>query len=62
MTDPANTTPDPEGSANDQSAGSGGLHPDQGGNTTPGETSPRPSTGGDGAAGAGGPAGFGTGT
>lgn len=60
MTDPRNTsspspTPTPEESA-------GVKRPDQGGTTQPGQTRTPPAPGGDGAAGAGGPDGFGTGT
>ncbi|WGM31539.1 hypothetical protein [Brevundimonas sp. NIBR11] len=41
--------------------GSGVLRPDQGGTTQPGQKPEGPASGGEGAAGAGGPDGFGTG-
>lgn len=42
--------------------GAGAKRPDQGGTNQPGQDVEGPATGGEGAAGAGGPAGFGTGT
>ena len=58
MTD---ATPDPT-SPDDPDTGVGTKRPDQGGTNQPGQEKGAPATGGEGAAGAGGPDGFGTGT
>ncbi len=63
MTDPTPTSPDQDVPAtvpDDQ--GAGVKRPDEGGTQQPGQTRTPPAPGGDGAAGAGGPDGFGTGT
>jgi hypothetical protein len=61
MTD---TNPNPGTSKDGQQdgSGSGAPRPDQGGTNQPGQKPQEPATGGEGAAGAGGPNGFGTGT
>lgn len=60
MTD---ANPDPEGVENlEDGGGSGVKRPDQGGTNQPGQDVEGPASGGEGAAGAGGPDGFGTGT
>ena len=58
MTD--TSTPRDEGTQ-DSEKGAGVKRPDQGGTNTPGQAPEGPASGGDGAAGAGGPKGFGTG-
>ena len=60
MTD---TNPNPGTSKDQDQDGSGAAtpRPDQGGTNQPGQTPEGPARGGDGAAGAGGPKGFGTG-
>lgn len=59
MTD--TTSPRPEENGPDDDSGVGVRHPDQGGTAQPGQTPKDPASGGEGAAGAGGPDGFGTG-
>jgi hypothetical protein len=60
MTD--TSTPRPDENGVDDETGAGVRRPDQGGADQPGQTPERPASGGEGAAGAGGPDGFGTGT
>lgn len=60
MTD-TNTIPDNGKDAPQDGSGSGVVRPDQGGTNQPGQKPGAPATGGEGAAGAGGPDGFGTG-
>ena len=60
MTDTQRPTPTP-GQENEKD-GHGTPRPDQGGTSQPGQEPAKPSTGGEGAAGAGGSKGFGTGS
>jgi len=60
MTD--TNTPRPDENGPDDDTGAGVRRPDQGGTDQPGQTPEGSATGGEGAAGAGGPDGFGTGT
>ena len=60
MTD-TNSTPEDDKATNPDK-GAGVKRPDQGGTNQPGQQVEGPASGGDGAAGAGGPDGFGTGT
>lgn len=60
MTDPNTPRPDKDAPQND--TGAGVRRPDQGGTNQPGQTTEGPASGGEGAAGAGGSDGFGTGT
>ena len=60
MTD-TNSNPTPSKDADQDGSGAGVPRPDQGGTTQPGQKPEGPATGGEGAAGAGGPKGFGTG-
>ena len=61
MTD-TNQTPGPETDGQQDGAGAGVSRPEQGGTNQPGQKPQGPASGGEGAAGAGGPKGFGTGT
>ncbi len=56
----SDTTPQPSKNAH-QDPAAGVRRPDQGGTNQPGQTQEGPASGGEGAAGAGGPKGFGTG-
>lgn len=56
------TAPRPDENGPDDPLGAGGRRPDQGGTDHPGQTPEGPASGGEGAAGAGGADGFGTGT
>ena len=60
MTD--TNTPRPDENSSDDDGGAGVRRADQGRTNQPGQTSEGPASGGEGAAGAGGPDGFGTGT
>lgn len=60
MTDTNTPRPDENGADDDSRAGV--RRPDQGGTDQPGQAEKSPASGGEGAAGAGGPEGFGTGT
>lgn len=60
MTD--TNAPSPDENGPDDDLGAGVRRPDQGGTNQPGQTPKGPASGGEGAAGAGGPDGFGTGT
>lgn len=60
MTDISSPHPDENGPDDDRAAGV--RRPDQGGTNQPGQSQGKPASGGEGAAGAGGPDGFGTGT
>lgn len=63
MTDPTQTPPaEPTPTDVADDGGTGVDRPDVGGSTQPGQTRTPPATGGEGAAGAGGPDRFGTGT
>lgn len=53
--------PQPDTAKDNDNDGVGTPRPDQGGTVQPGQEPPAPATGGEGAAGAGGPKGFGTG-
>ena len=61
MTD-TNQTPGPETNDQQDVSGAGVARPDRGGTTQPEQKPEGPASGGEGAAGAGGPKGFGTGT
>ena len=56
------TSNDPIPQPDESATGTGIKRPDQGGANHPAENNPAPATGGDGASGAGGPDGFGTGS